>query len=218
MRLVVGPLPASVYWRRRAMVLGGVALAVTMIVYSCGSTDKTPKAEATSSPAAGTPSPTVTEEGVIAPVGQTTPTPSPSPLPAADPQMCTDDELKVTAEPEKTTMPAGSEILVKLIVKNTSNRSCRRDVGADHQELYLVLGTERIWSSDHCDGPTGSDMRSLPAGHERSYQTHWNGRSSTSCTQAKNPSPDGPTPPPGQYQLFGRIGTDLSEPVTLTLT
>ena len=35
MRLVVGPLPASVYWRRRVMVLAGVLLGVLIVVYSC---------------------------------------------------------------------------------------------------------------------------------------------------------------------------------------
>lgn len=218
MRLVVGPLPASVYWRRRAVVLGGVALAVLMIVYSCNGSSGTasPEASPSATASAQAPSPAASEEGVVAPVGVASTIPS---APAvADPQVCTDDELRVTAAPEETKVAKGSGILIKLIIKNTSKRDCRRDVGADQQELYLVLGTERIWSSDHCDGPAGNDLRTLPAGHERSYQAVWNGKSSTSCSATEERTPTGPVPAAGEYQLFGRLGTDLSDPVVLTLT
>ena len=41
MRLVVGRLPASVYWRRRVMVLAGALLGVLIVVYSCNASGKT---------------------------------------------------------------------------------------------------------------------------------------------------------------------------------
>jgi hypothetical protein len=105
-----------------------------------------------------------------------------------------------------------------LLIKNTSNRTCSRDVGPDQQELYIKYGTETVFSSDHCDGPTGSDLRSFPPGHERSYDVTWNGKSSSSCSATSKRTPDGPIPQAGEYQLFGRVGTDRSEPVTLKLT
>ena len=36
MRLTVGPLPAAVYWRRRAVVLVGLAILVLIVSYACG--------------------------------------------------------------------------------------------------------------------------------------------------------------------------------------
>ncbi|HZM82331.1 MAG TPA: hypothetical protein VFC19_41965, partial [Candidatus Limnocylindrales bacterium] len=129
-----------------------------------------------------------------------------------------DAELLVTAVAAKTTMPRGSEISFKLLIKNTSNRSCTRDVGPDQQELYIKLGTLVIFSTDHCDGPTGGDLRTFPPQHERSTDALWNGKSSSSCSTTQRRTPDGPPPEAGEYLLFGRVGTDLSEPVTLKLT
>jgi hypothetical protein len=223
MRLVVGPLPASVYWRRRAMVLGGAILAVLLITYSCSQGGKSPAAgpspgpSASSSPAAEvTPSAEASPPPgeVTTPVTQVSPTAQPV-LPVGDPALCTDAELSVTAQPLRNPLAAGTEVQINLLIKNISSRECVRGVGADVQELYIVLGTEKIWSSDHCGALTGTDVRTFPPAHERSYRATWNGKSSVSC-EAKNPS--GPVPAKGDYQLFGRVGTDLSEPLVLKLT
>ena len=131
---------------------------------------------------------------------------------------CTDAELKVTPVPAKTAVTQGTEILIRLLIKNISARTCSRDVGADMQELRIVLGTERVWSSDDCGGPTGTDVRVFPPNHERSYEVVWNGNSSTSCSITIKADAPGPPPSPGDYQLFGRVGTDLSDPVTLKIT
>jgi len=221
MRLVVGPLPASVYWRRRAMVLGGVALAILIIVYSCGVAGRpsdgagtSPSQKPANAPASATPSATPSR-APIAPAGLLSSSPTPPAI--ADAQLCTDAELTVTAVPGKTTLPRGTELLIRLLIKNTSSRACTRDIGPDQQELYIKVGTEMIFSSDHCDGPTGSEPRSFPPGHERSYDVLWNGKSSSSCSTTQKRTPDGPIPAAGEYLLFGRVGTDLSEPVTLKL-
>lgn len=219
MRLVVGPLPASVYWRRRAVVLGGALLGVLIVVYSCNTAGKT-------SPAA-TPAKTETSPA------QLPPTPSPTPAQATqaahspvttiapvvvDADTCTDAEISVKAVAPKTSLESGAEVQLTLLIKNISNRQCTRDVGPDQQELRIVLGTEKIWSSDDCDGPTGVDVRTFPPNHERSYVARWNGKSSSVCSTSAKHTPAGPEPEPGEYQLIGRVGTDLSEPVTLKIT
>jgi hypothetical protein len=216
MRLVVGPLPAGVYWKRRAIVLGALVLAIVIVTYSCTTAGKTvdPKAVKSSTPSpitTVTASPTA--QGVV-PVNEVTSSPTPAP-PAEG--ICTDAEIKVTPVPAKSTMAVGTEITIKLLIKNISNRSCNRDVGADMQELRIVLGTEKLWSSDDCGGLTGSDVRPFPPNLERSYEVIWNGRSSSSCSATQKHTPTGSVSP-GEYQLFGRVGTDLSEPVTLKLS
>jgi hypothetical protein len=214
MRLVVGPLPASVYWRRRALVVGGLLLAVLIVTYSCTLAAKTvdPKAAKTTAGPITTVSPTA--RGVV-PVNQVSASPTePSPIPNAE--TCADGELKVTPVPAKTSMAPGTEIQIKLLIKNISTRTCNRDVGADMQELRIVLGTEKLWSSDDCGGLTGSDVRQFPPNLERSYEVTWNGRSSSACSPTQKRTPTGPLPGQGsEYQLFGRVGTALSEPVTL---
>ncbi len=215
MRLVVGPLPAGVYWKRRAMVLGGVVLAVLIITYSCTTAAKTidPKAVKTSTPG---PITTVTASPAVVPVQEVSASPTPPPVSEGT---CTDAELKISVVPAKTTMPQGTEIIIKLLIKNISNRTCSRDIGPDPQEIRLVLGTEKLWSSDDCGGPTtGSDVRVFPPNLERSFETLWNGHTAASCSPTQKRTPTGPTPDPGQYQLIGRVGTDLSEPVTIKIT
>ena len=218
MRLVVGPLPASVYWRRRAVVLGGALLGVLIVVYSCN--------------AAGRTNPAADPTGAATP-GESTPSASPTP-PAAtetaqspattiapvivDANTCTDAEISVKAVGPKGALAKGEEVQLTLLIKNISNRQCTRDVGADQQELRIVLGTEKVWSSDDCDGPTGTDVRTFPPNHERSYVARWNGKSSSICSSTVRHTPAGPEPAAGDYQLIGRVGTDLSEPVTLKIT
>jgi hypothetical protein len=207
-------------------VLGGAALAVTMIVYSCGAYGKsatsqgqpspTPPRSETAAAASQTPSPAATKAAANVPAG--IPGSATAAPPVIDAQLCTDTELMVTAVPGKTNLARGTDLFFKLFIKNTSGRTCTRDIGPDQQELYVKLGTQVIFSSDHCDGPTGTEMRSFPPGHERSYDVFWNGKSSSSCATATKRTPNGPVPEAGDYQLFGRVGTDISEPVTLKLT
>jgi hypothetical protein len=201
------------------MVLGGAIIAVLLVMYSCNVGRQSPAASTSpsasaSAKAAATPTASPTPVTAAAAV-QTSATPSQAPVVAGDPSLCTDAELSVIASPAKNPLPSGSEVQINLLIKNVSNRECVRDVGADQQELYIVLGTEKIWSSDNCGALTGSDQRTFPPQHERSYRVIWNGKSSSTCT---NKAPGGEVPKPGEYQLFGRVGPDLSDPVTLKLT
>jgi hypothetical protein len=217
MRLVVGPLPASVYWRRRALVLGGLVLAVLIITYSCTTAAQTVDPKAVKSPTRGPITMVSPTSQGVAPVNQVSPTASPiEPSPVPNAETCTDAELKVTPVPAKTTMAPGTEIQIKLLIKNIGGRTCNRDVGADMQELRIVLGTEKLWSSDDCGGLTGSDVRQFPPNLERSYEVTWNGHSSSACSPNQKRTPTGPLPAQGsEYQLFGRVGTALSDPVIL---
>ncbi len=219
MRLVVGPLPASVYWRRRVMVLAGALLGVLIVVYSCNRSGMTSPASAPSkSPtAASKPTPSPTPSAVPAATGVSVISPTAT-VAAVGPDACTDAELSVKAVPAKTTIASGTEVVITLLIKNISNRSCRRDVGPDYQELRVVLGTEKVWSSDDCDGPTGSDVRLLEPNIERSYNAVWNGKASSSCSTSAKRTPTGPAASPGEYQLLGRVGTDLSDPVVLKIS
>lgn len=132
--------------------------------------------------------------------------------------MCRDDETTVTAKAARTTLSAGTEVTFTLLVKNTSGRTCTVDVGPDLQELRVVRGTEKIWSSDDCGAPSGNDPRVFPSGQENSYIVIWNGKSSSACAKAMKRTPDGPVPPAGEYTLIARVGTDQSTPVTITIS
>lgn len=127
---------------------------------------------------------------------------------------CADSEMSVTPIPGATTIKRGANVDLTLTIKNVGTRTCARDVGADSQELYIVQGARRYWSSDTCGTTKGNDLRQLRPGEERTYKVTWNGRQSSTCAGG---TATGPNPPPGQFQLLARLGTLISSPVNLTI-
>ncbi|MET8231104.1 hypothetical protein ABZS77_10550 [Micromonospora sp. NPDC005298] len=241
MRLTVGPLPPAVYWRRRVVVLGAGLLFLIVLLYSCTGSDRTggqPKAGAppsatSAAPGAGGPGaggPVLTPQtgapSVSAPADPDTTTPSPEitsntpPLGAAagsvDDGTCTDDEISVTSVAQPATAQRGTVVNLQLKIKNISDRTCSRNVGADLQEIFIKAGAEKVWSSDTCGKAQGSDVQSFTPNFERSYEVGWNGRDTSRCSD--NGLAAGPFPPAGSYQVLARVGTKLSAPVKITVT
>ncbi|WP_446217264.1 hypothetical protein [Micromonospora sp. IBHARD004] len=240
MRLTVGPLPSAVYWRRRAVVLGAGLLFLIVLLYSCGSERNTGATPASTSSAAGA-APSVGPEPsgpVLTPQSAdpsaapgdsgggsdggpagggtaTTDAPAAPAAPVADDGTCTDAEILVTPVAQPATARQGTVVNLQLKIKNKSQRTCSRDVGADLQELFIKSGAEKVWSSDTCGTGKGSDVQSFTPGFERLYELGWNGRDTSRCNAGLAA---GPYAPAGTYQLFARVGTKLSEPVKLTVT
>ncbi len=234
MRLTVGPLPPAVYWRRRAVVLGAGLLFLIVLLYSCADrntgtsgvgSSTTPSAKtaldptgSVLTPQSGGPSPTADDSGGSdgGQSGQTGGDTGGAPAaPVADDGTCADSEIKVTPVAVPSTARQHTVVTLRLKIKNVSDRTCSRDVGADLQELYVKSGAGKIWSSDTCGTGRGSDVQSFTPDFERSYELGWNGRNSTSCA---NGLANGPYAEPGTYQVFARVGTKLSNPVSLTIT
>jgi hypothetical protein len=219
MRLTVGPLPPAVYWRRRAVVLGALLLVVVIIAYSCSSGSAGSGAVTFTEPSpsvAAEPSATVS---LLTPtIGEPPPSPPPSTAaagaaasPAPNTGECTDAEMLVTPVPESATVRQGAHVRLTMKIRNTSNRSCSRDVGADMQELYLQQNGVKVWSSDACERRRGNDVLTFPPSHEVSYYVIWDGKSTAQgCTNR-------PVAPRGAYQVIGRLGTRVSNPVNLTV-
>jgi len=228
MRLTVGPLPSAVYWRRRAIVLGALFIVLLVLFTTCrgGGGSGAPRTSASSTPTAGTSEPAPTPDAEQSPTPPATqapttgapavPPPATTGAPAQPPAgSCTDAEIKVTPVPSLTDAPAGQTIVIKLRIKNESDRQCSRDVGPDEQEIYIKKGAQVVWSSDRCGTYRGSEVKSFPPNFEMEFRATWNGRQSTSCA---NGAATGDAPKPGEYQVFGRVSSDVSAPVKLTLT
>jgi hypothetical protein len=219
MKLTVGPLPPAVYWRRRAIVLGVLLVAMILLWSSCSnSSSGSDRASPNPSRSSPSPSPSTTllsptvPSASSSPEPTTSPTSSPAPVAAPAPAACTDADLVLTATPETAVAPSGAYIKFTLKVKNISARPCVRDLGADHQELYLQAGTSKVWSSDVCDAPHGSELVTMQPNIERSYANTWNGKASDKgCANRA-------APPPGKYELFARLDTKISDPSPVQLT
>ncbi|BCJ77533.1 hypothetical protein CS0771_70770 [Catellatospora sp. IY07-71] len=132
-------------------------------------------------------------------------------------EQCSDGDLQVTARSSKTEVKRGTPLTFTLVVKNLAKHTCSRDIGADAQELFLMHGTDQVWSSDHCGAPKGKQVTSLQAGREMVFSVTWNGKSSSSCDKSQVRVSTGPVPEPGSYQLFARVGTDRSAKVSIRL-
>jgi hypothetical protein len=240
MRLTVGPLPPAVYWRRRAVVLGAGLLFLIVLLYSCTGTERRNTGATGADPSLKASATAVPQSSVLTPQsGNPSATPGGSDggpggsdggstgdgsgtndggAPAAsvvDDGTCADSEIKVTPVALPSTAQRGTVVTLRLKIKNVSERTCSRDVGADLQELFVKAGAEKVWSSDTCGTGKGSDVQSFTPNFERSYELGWNGRYSNRCA---NGLAAGDFVPAGTYQVFARVGTKLSEPVKLTIT
>jgi hypothetical protein len=221
MRLTVGPLSAGVYWRRRALVFVGLAMVVLVVSYACGGPDVSNAGAgvaASQSAAASDPAPSAgpTVQTPILP-NVTTPPPTAFSLPntgATGP--CTDAEMDVTVAAVAPQAKRGQPLDISIRIKNTSGRTCGRDVGADVQELRLMDQDIVVWSSDDCNARTGKDVRSFEPGKEVTFTLTWSGNRSRTGANAKNCN--APAPDPAPYQLVARLDQKMSPPFNLRLT
>lgn len=124
-RTPTGPLPPSVYWRRRIVVLillVAVIAVIAIIAWPRGSGDAAPSPAETSSSA--------TE--------------------AAATEACDPAKIEVTAETDATTYDAGVNPQLWLTIVSRSSTDCVIAAGTDVQEYRITSGDELIWSSTDC--------------------------------------------------------------------
>ncbi|MPZ83468.1 MAG: hypothetical protein GEV28_24975 [Actinophytocola sp.] len=232
-----GPLPPSVYWRRRAFAAGSCVLAVVLLAWIIGvlvgAADDQPVhgtagsknlAAAPSSPPpstrpAGAPSSTASPTTAPpaaspspAPTGRPTTRPAPPPGP---PKPCPDAVVKVAAQPGQPSYEVGRRPLLRLVVVNAGKVPCTRDLSRKLRELVITSadGKTRLWSSNDCYGPPDVDVRTLAPGRPLVFTLSWAGRTSAPGCPVKRT-----TVPAGSYRVIGRLGALTGAPVALTMT
>jgi hypothetical protein len=230
MNLTVGPLPPAVYWRRRAVVLGVLAVVVVVFVAMCSSSGES-KTNQGSPGTSLTGSPT-TSATILTPViggsppSTASPTASPSTVdsgpaqqptdPGPPPTPCLDTEMSLTV----LVHVRAADVELQMKIKNISNRACTRDVGGTPQEIHIATITSKptdpvVWSSDFCQAANQpADVRTFNPGIESilpptAVLWHKN-YVSAGCT-AGNPAP------PGTYSVAAKMGTLLSPVVQFTI-
>jgi hypothetical protein len=233
MNLTVGPHSNAVYWRRRAVIVAPL-LVLFFTVVSCvigrgpGPNEaRIAGVPASSSPVTRAPGPvkstTPTDPGTPG-SGSSQSAPSPAagavvPSSSGPAGTCADKSLALTAVPSDGKVRIGEFARFRLVVKNASTSACRRDLGADEQELIVQAGTKTVWSSDNCardragpaDARDGS-IRTIVPGEVLNYFVKWGGTSSTTgCATGAPVSP-------GKYTLVARLGTLRSPAAPFTVT
>lgn len=198
----VGPLPAAIYWRRRAAVLLAVLLVAALVAVPLGNAgDDGPAGDATgdrtADPSAGANETSAEATSDAAAADPTAPA-GPDPSTVAP---CPDDALEVTASSDAADHPVGARVRLTLTVRNTGAAACRRALGQGAVELIVTSGEDRIWSSDDCAPGGPQDEVVLEPGATRTARATWpTTRSAPGCP------PDQPAAQPGTYQVSARVG------------
>lgn len=191
----VGPLPASTYWRRRAVLALGL-LVVLLLLKSCvGGGDSANK------PASVKPSASPTASSSASPSAR--PSATASLPPAVAGAACPDSALRLQVTADASTYPVGGQPHFTLAITNTSAVACTRDLGSKVVSLQVVSGTARTWNSDDCtEGLDSKPTRLAPGKALQVVALTWSGKRS---------QPGCPTPreqaAAGTYQVSGSVGT-----------
>lgn len=140
--------------------------------------------------------------------------PSSATVPPGPPRACTDAEVKVAAQPGAPSYRVGEHPLLRLVVVNAGKVGCTRDLSRKLRELVITTadGKRRLWSSNDCYGPPGTDRRTLAPGKSLEFTVNWAGRTSApGCPVNRT------TVPAGKYRVIGKLGKLGSVPTPLTL-
>lgn len=209
----VGPLPVRTYWVRRALAVAALVVAVLLLARWVTGLGGGAAAERTTGRRPGGPTPVTasTPTGTSSAVGSPTASPSPRPSSPARLLACPDSSLSVTAATDAARYLTGVRPVLTMIVRNVGPAPCTRDLGPGARGFTIWSGSDRIWSSDDCEGKAAAVV-TLPAGASRTWTMQWSRvRSHPGC-----PSP-GPPVRPGTYRLYGALGRITSGQAVFSL-
>ncbi|MDT4912491.1 MAG: hypothetical protein QOC66_1619 [Pseudonocardiales bacterium] len=181
----VGSQPPSVYWRRRLMVLGSIALVIVLIALTVktmrsggdaaagGGASTTPntRIETSTSPVTRSSASTTTGSG---PSSSTTAGGSSSTAP--DP--CAAKDLSIAAVVGKPSYQVGDQPLLELQVTNVGSRPCVQDLADKAVELRVYNGESRVWGSHDCQIQPGTDNKMLAVRRPVQVAVTWSGLTS----------------------------------------
>ncbi|MDR6597734.1 hypothetical protein ACFFSW_18500 [Saccharothrix longispora] len=209
-----GPHPTAVYRRRRALAVGAAVASLVLVAWLVGalvghgdpaSVAGPPSPSSSSPPArAGTPA--------VASSSSTTP-PAPTPPPGPPPP-CGDGQVSVVAEVDPPSTPAGQPVGFAIVVSNTGQLPCAKEIGRAVRELVVttVDGATRLWSSNDCLATAGSEVRVMRPTERFTYGLRWSGTTSRpGCAEVGRLGP-------GDYLLSAVVAGLVSDPVVFRLT
>ncbi|WP_197508198.1 MULTISPECIES: hypothetical protein [unclassified Mycobacterium] len=224
-----GPLPAQIYWRRRALaigiavvVVGIVAAIVAVIMTSNSGAESKPADEPAASAAPPTPLPGENPEvkSPVVPPAQHAPPPTATPTAAVTPPPllkegddCPDSTLAVkgiTSQPEYV---VGDQPKFTMVVTNIGLVACKRDVGAAVLAAYVYsLDNNRLWSNLDCAPSNETLVKTFNPGEQVTTEVTWTGMGSApQCPMPRQPIG------PGTYNLIVQLGNLRSAPVPFIL-
>jgi hypothetical protein len=185
------PLPARVYWVRRALVLGVALGLVFGIAHLLGGTGSEPDGEAArvvgAAPGSDAPSSTALATADARPgrdnakPGKKKPKKTETPL--AEPSGACEDSDIVATPKVKGAAHAGSRVTFRVKLTTIESPACTWRVSSGSLAVKLVSGNDRIWSSQDCPGSIPSTDVVVRQEHAAKVDLTWRGRrSDSSCS------------------------------------
>jgi len=217
-----GPLPAQIYWRRRALAAGiavlviGVIVAVvfTVLTGNSGAENKN-AAKPADVPASQAPN---SQPEVKSPITPLPPVPPQTPTATAavmpppvlkDGDDCPDSTLAVKGITSQPQYVLGEQPKFTMVVTNIGLVACQRDVGAAVLAAYVYsLDNQRLWSNLDCAPSTETLVKKFSPGEQVTTEVTWTGMGSApQCPLPRQPIG------PGTYNLLVQLGNLRSAPV-----
>lgn len=176
----VGPKNPRVYWFRRALLIGAISATLVLIFSLLSGSNEQPVASTSALPAPSqSVMPTVIpseSESALA-----TPTATPVNVSATD---CTDEQISVVVAINPENPEVGQDIKISMSITNIGTVDCLRDVGSGANEITIISGPALIWSTDHCNPSTASDVRTLSPDQKLTISATFNGtQTSKGCVK-----------------------------------
>lgn len=190
----VGPHEARVYWVRRAVIVGLIAvLIVVLVTVLSGGSSKKPAAKPTPTP---------------------TPTPQTS-TPATNNAVlsCNLEVLKLVLSTDSDTYTSGESATLNGVITNPGTVPCTLDVTPLHETWTVTSGADKIWTTKGCSKSSskGKPIR-IKAGGTRTISVAWNGhRLDPGCTS-------GSAALPGEYVLRASLDGIKGQPAVFHVT
>ncbi|MFI6215818.1 hypothetical protein ACIBCD_27820 [Nocardia brasiliensis] len=219
-----GPLPPEIYWRRRALAIGALVVALALVIWlvltvsrggdSPGDSKPVAAGSSTSVPSKtadpSTPKPSGSAESSAPPATSAAPA---SNEPAAG--QCPDQSLAIKISVDQPTYRVGEQPNFRMVITNISSTQCQRDMNsAQIQASVLSLdGQRRFWTSSDCSPVDESNARNLKPGEQALFTVRWSGTTSQQgCVGERVPVPA------GAYQVVAQFGSLHSSPEPFNLT
>lgn len=173
----VGPQNPKVYWVRRALLLGAIFTTLVLLWSLFTGTDQQQAAATSVVPAPSeTVLPTVTPS--IDPSASAV---ASTPAAITD---CTDDQISLVVAIDPVEPKVNQDIRLTMSLTNTSTVACNRDLGSGANEITIISGPALIWSTDHCNPSTATDIKTLQPSQKISISATFNGtQTSKGCVK-----------------------------------
>jgi hypothetical protein len=216
-----GPLPAQIYWRRRALALGiavvviGVVAAVIFLVTANAGADTKSAVKPAANPAAAPQSQPEVKTPITPVVQPPVPPTATAPSAVTPPPVlkegddCPDSTLAIKGLTSEPRYNLGDQPKFTMVVTNIGLVSCQRDVGAAVLAAYVYsLDTNRLWSNLDCAPSNETLVKTFKPGEQVTTEVTWTGMGSApQCPLPRQPIG------PGTYNLVVQLGNLRSAPV-----